>query len=127
MLGAAFQQIERVGQHGQCGAQRTDCAAGAAWNVEDQRRSTGAANGSAEDRQGRLKAALGAHQLGDAVEQAVADGTGGLRCDIAESDTGSAGGNHEGSGGGGVAECVFEYPLIVWNRNAERRFESGCV
>jgi hypothetical protein len=127
MFGVAGEQIESVRQDGQSGAEGTDRSCRAAGQVEDDAGAEGSADGAAEDGEGRLAAAFGTHQLGDAGQEAVADGEGGLRSDVAGGDAGASCGNHQGGGGGRAAECVLELLLIVWKREAQYCLEAGGV
>lgn len=118
VAGPAAEQVERVGQDGKCGAERMDGAGGAAGEIEDEGGAAGTAEGAAEDGERCLAAAFGAHELGNAGEETVADGVGGFRGDVARGDAGSAGGDDEASFGGGVAEEVFDEALVVGDGGA---------
>ena len=99
----AGEQVKRVGQNGQSGAEGVNCSGGAAGQVQDETGAQGTAEAAAENRHWSLAAALGAHQFRNAVEEAIADGASGLGRDIAGADAGSAGGDNKASGGGSLA------------------------
>ncbi len=60
-----------------------------------------------------MLAAVGAHLLGDTVEQAGADGAGGFGGDIAEGEARATGGDDEGVRLSGFAERGFDGGLVV--------------
>lgn len=91
-----------------------DSSARAAGQVENEGLAEGSAEGTAEGCVRGLGEADSAHALGDTVEEAVADGAGGVGSDIAEADSGSASGDDETRVGGGSAECVFDGFALVW-------------
>lgn len=127
VFGTAREKVEGVGQDRQGGSERIDGAGEAAGQIEDDAGTQSSAKGAAEDGQRGLTAALGADQLGDARQHAFADGLGRFGGHIAGTNAGSAGGDDEVDLGGGVAECVFDDLLFVWNGKPQCGFEPGRV
>lgn len=114
MLGFTFQQVQGVAKQRQDSPQRSHSTPGASREIEDQGGADGSAQAASQGGKRSLPAAFGAHHLGDAVEQAVADGPGGLGGHIAGADAGAAGGDHQPSSGGCRTQCVFNGWTIVW-------------
>jgi hypothetical protein len=123
VFGVAGQQIEGVGQYGHRGQQGVDGGLGLAGHIQDDARSERRADAAAQDGQGCSTPPFGAHQLGDAGKRAVADGKSCLRGHIACGDAGTSGGDDEPDEGGGLAQCVLDGFLLVWNRKQGNRFE----
>lgn len=123
----AREQIKRVGQNGQGSAEGANRSGGAAGKVEDEAGAQGAAEAAAQNRHGSLTAALAAHQFRNAVEEAFADGTGGLGGDIATADAGASGGDDEAGGGSGAAQCVLNGRCFVWYGKPERDRKTTCL
>lgn len=125
MLGVPGEEIERVRQYRERGAQGVDRRGGAAGNVEDEGRCERAAEATAEDGQGGLPAPFSAHEFGNAVQEAVADGAGDFGGHIAGTDAGSSGSYDEAGEGGCTAQCVFDGLSLVWNREGEDCPKAG--
>jgi hypothetical protein len=114
VFGVAGQEVKGVAQEREDGFKRCDGSARAAGQVEDEGLAEGSAEGAAERGVGGLGKTGGAHALGDAAEEAVADGAGSLGSDVAGADSGSAGGDDEAGARGGGTECVFDGFALVW-------------
>ncbi len=117
MRGLAGEQVERVGQQVEHGAEGAGCAGGASGKVEQQRAAGGvdvdAAETAAEGCEGGLAQAVLADELGDAGDEAVAEGECGLGGDVAGAEAGAAGGDEQGDGGRGGAEGCGEVGEVV--------------
>lgn len=125
MLGEAMEQIDGVGQDRERGLKGGDGSDGAAGDIQDDGDAEGSAEGAAEGGERSFAQAGGAHQLGDAVEEAVADGAGGLRGNVAGSDAGAPGGNDEIGGSGGAAEGILDGGAIVGDDDADNGLKTG--
>lgn len=131
MFCPAGEQFESMGQYRKGGAQGIDGAFRAAGKVENDGGAACSAEAAAEDCQGRVAAAFGAHQLGNAFEHPVTDGPGGFRGDVAGADAGTARGHDEagGAGGGpdGGQDRILDRNLFVWNYNRLSGFEPDSA
>jgi hypothetical protein len=114
VFGLTGEQIERVAHQREHSAKRGDGTARASGQVQDQRGTNGAAETAAQGGEWSLPATLGAHDLGNALEKAVANCPSGLGGDVAGADTGASGGNYQAGLGGGRAKCVFDGLNFVW-------------
>ncbi|HKR27940.1 MAG TPA: hypothetical protein VJS11_10805 [Acidobacteriaceae bacterium] len=118
-----------MGENRKGSSQGTDGAFRAAGEVENEGRSADAAEAAAKDREGRLTAAFGAHQLGNTFEHAVTDCARGFGGDVPAADAGTAGRYDEAAAAGGGSDrgmdCILDGNLFVWNYNRLSGFEPG--
>lgn len=91
------EQLKRVRKYVNHGLERFDRTFGAARQIQDDGIAANAAEAAAQGRERSVARALGAHALGDAFEEAIAEGAGSFGSDIARGDAGSPGGDHQTS------------------------------
>ena len=125
MLGESVEQVDGVGQDRERSLKGGDGAGGTAGNIQDDGGTEGSAEGAAEGGERSLAEAGGTHQLGNAVEEAVADGTGGFRGDITGSDAGATGGHDEIGGSGGAAEGILDGGAIIGDDDADNGLKTS--
>ena len=129
MFCPAGEQFESMGQNRKGGSQGTDGPFRAAGEIENEGCSSDAAEAAAEDGEGRVAAAFGAHQLGNAFEHAVTDCARGFGGDVPAADAGTARGYDEAAAAGGGSDrgmdCILDGNLFVWNYNRLSGFEPG--
>lgn len=127
MFCPAGEQFESMGQNRKRGAQGTDGAFRTAGDVENDGRAADSAEAAAEDCEGRVAAAFRTHQLGNALEDPVADGLSGFRGDVAGADAGTTGGYDEAGTAGGGSDSFLNGRLFVRNYNRLSGFEPGSA
>jgi hypothetical protein len=99
VLGLSGEQVESVGQQMQHGAEGGGSAGRAAWKVEDEcvvavvREN--AADAAAKGGEGSVAQAVLPDDFGNAGDEAVADGEGGLGSDVAGAKAGAASGDEQ--------------------------------
>jgi hypothetical protein len=113
MLGLSAQQIEGVGKQGKHGAQGAFGAAGIAGQVENKGVSVGDADAPAEGGKRCLAGAVLANKFGEARNKPRRDGERRLGRDVAGSEAGTAGSDHEARMLGGFTECRGEALELV--------------
>ena len=104
MLGFAGEEIQGVGEERKHGAEGAFGAAGAAGEVEDQGASGDAADAPAKGGVGGVEGAVFADKLGEAGDEAVADGEGRLGRDIPGGEASAAGSDDQCGLGGCCAQ-----------------------
>lgn len=95
MGGAAGEEIERMRKQMKDGRERGDGASRASGKIQDKSGTQSSADGTAEGSERRLSETGGAHQFGQALDEAVADQSRGFRRDVARSKARAAGGDHK--------------------------------
>ena len=84
-----------MGKKREDGFERRARAGGAAGKIDDERTAEASTDRAAEGSIGRVLYALGAHALGEALDDAIADEAGGLGGDIARGQSSASGGDDE--------------------------------
>ena len=117
VCGVAAKQVECVTEEIDDRLPGFASAVGTAGKIQDDAVSANAANSPAQDRVGRVFQALGAHELRDSVDEAIADRASGFRSDVARSDTGTPSGHDEVAIVGELNQVVADDALLIGNND----------
>jgi hypothetical protein len=126
MRGVAGQEVEGVGELREDSLEGIGGAGGGAREVEDEGGAERPAETAAESGEGRALGRVLADELGEAGNEALADGEGGFGGEVAGGEPSAAGGEHQRGASGGVAEGFGEARELVGEREVVEDQRAGC-
>ena len=100
---------------------------GAAGDVDDEGRAEGAGDGAAHGGERGVFETFAAHELAETVENAFANGSGGLGGDVARGDAGASGGDDELRLGGLFTQGAGDLLVFVWKDQNAGDGEAGVA
>jgi hypothetical protein len=118
----ATKQDKSVGDEVQHGFKRRDGTLRVARQIHNEGAAAASGDGAAERCEWRTACAGSAHALGEAIEDAAADGTGGFRRNITRRNAGAAGGDDQPCVHRVIAQRCFDLRLFV--RHKVRAFHG---